>query len=216
MASLRILLADDHELVCSGVRKILEEQPGWRVVAQATDGRDAVRLGAEHQPDIAVLDISMPCMNGVEAAIQLGERSPATRVLLMSMHSEPAFVSRALHAGVKGYLLKTATDTDLVHAVTALATGHTFFSPSIVDHLVNDFVHRSKQTDSAGQLDCLTAREREILQLVAECRTNRAIADLLGLQLSTVETHRAQIMKKLRLHSTAELIRYAAQVGIVK
>ena len=216
MGDLNILLADDHRMVTHGVRKILEEQPDWHVVGEAADGRDAVRLAADLQPDVAVMDVSMPHLNGVEATAQLAERAPHVKVLMLSMYSDDALVGRALRAGAKGYLLKDSADTDLVKAVTAIAAGGSFFSPPIVNHLLDEFVNRVTDRGLADPLDRLSPREREVFQLVVEGHTNRRMAELLGVRPSTIETHRAHILEKLNLHSTAELVRFAAQRGIIR
>ena len=216
MGDLNILLADDHRMVAHGVRKILEEQPDWHVVAEASDGRDAVRLAANLQPDVAVMDVSMPHLNGVEATAQLSERVPQVKVLMLSMYSDDALVGRALRAGAKGYLLKDSADTELVRAVTAIAAGGSFFSPPIVNHLLSEYVNRASDRRLGDPLDRLSPREREVFQLVAEGHTNREMAELLGVRPSTIETHRAHILEKLNLHSTAELVRFAAQRGIIK
>ena len=215
MAQLNILLADDHRLVAHGVRKILEEQPNWHVVAEAVDGRDAVRLGTDLQPDVAVMDVSMPNLNGVEATAQLTERVPNVKVLMLSMYSDEAMVGRALRAGAKGYLLKESADADLVRAVTAIAAGDSFFSPSVASRMLNDYVGRLTK-GPADRLERLSAREHEVFQLVAEGHTNREVAELLGIRPATVETHRAHILEKLDVHSTSELVRYAIQRGVIK
>jgi len=216
MAGLNILIADDHRLVAHGVRKILEEQPDWRVVAEAWDGREAVRLGTDLQPDIAVMDVSMPHLNGVDAAAQLAERVPHLKVLMLSMYSDEALISRALRAGAKGYLLKDSADADLVRAVAAIADGDSFFSPMITSRILNDYVGRLSGTGGGDQLDKLSPREREVFQLVAEGHTNREVAQLLDIRPATVETHRAHIMEKLNIHNAVELVRLAIQRGVIK
>jgi two-component system response regulator NreC len=216
MAALNILVADDHQLVARGVRKILEEQPDWHVVGEATDGRDAVRLATALRPDVAVMDVSMPHLNGVDATAQLAERLPDLRVLMLSMYSDDATVSRALRAGAKGYLLKGSVDVELVRAVAAIAAGDAFFSPSIVGRLLSEYVERVGDRGMEDRLDRLSPREREVFQLVAEGRTNRQIAEVLGVRPCTIETHRAHIMEKLGLQGTAELVRFALQRGIIK
>jgi DNA-binding NarL/FixJ family response regulator len=211
-----ILVADDHPLVAHGVRKILEEQPDWHVVAEAHDGRDAVRLGTSLQPDLAVIDVSMPNLNGVEATAQLTERVPGLRVLMLSMYSDEEIVGRALRAGAKGYLLKDSADSDLVRAVAAIADGNSFFSPSIVSRMLSEYLGRLSDRGSTDRLERLSPREREVFQLVAEGHTNREIAEQLGIRPATVETHRAHLMEKLDLHSTAELVRFAVQRGVIQ
>jgi DNA-binding NarL/FixJ family response regulator len=216
MAPLNILVADDHTLVSQGVTKILEEQPDWKVIAQAADGRDAVRLGTDLQPDVAVIDVSMPTLNGVEATAQLSAQAPSVKVLMLSMHDDEMLVGRALRAGARGYLLKDSADVDLVRAVTAVAAGESFFSPEIANRMVNDYIGRLTERGESDRLERLSPREREVLQLVAEGHTNRQIAELLSIRPATVETHRSHILQKLELHSTAELVRYAVQRGVVK
>jgi DNA-binding NarL/FixJ family response regulator len=216
MAPLNILVADDHTLVSQGVTKILEEQPDWKVIAQAADGRDAVRLGTDLQPDVAVIDVSMPTLNGVEATAQLTAQAPSVKVLMLSMHDDEMLVGRALRAGARGYLLKDSADVDLVRAVTAVAAGESFFSPEIANRMVNDYIGRLTERGESDRLERLSPREREVLQLVAEGHTNRQIAELLSIRPATVETHRSHILQKLELHSTAELVRYAVQRGVVK
>jgi DNA-binding NarL/FixJ family response regulator len=216
MSELSILIADDHRLVAHGVRKILEEQPDWRVVAEASDGRETVKLGTDLQPDVAVIDVSMPNLNGVDAAAQLAELVPNLKVLMLSMYSDEAMVSRALQAGAKGYLLKDSADTDLVRAVTAVAAGDSFFSPLVASRMLNDYVGRLSGKGMADRLERLSTREREVFQLVAEGHTTREIAELLGIRPATVETHRAHILEKLDLHNMAELVRFAVQRGVIK
>lgn len=216
MAALNILVADDHKLVSQGVTKILEEQPDWKVVAQAADGRDAVRLGSHLKPDVAVIDVSMPTLNGVEATAQLTAQAPNVKVLMLSMHADETLVGRALRAGARGYLLKDSADVELVRAVTAVAAGESFFSAEIANRMVTHYMGRLSERGEADKIDRLSPREREVLQLVAEGHTNRQIAEILTIRPATVETHRAHILQKLELHSTAELVRYAIQRGVIK
>jgi DNA-binding NarL/FixJ family response regulator len=216
MAALNILLADDHTLVTQGVRKILEEQPDWHVIAEAADGRDAVRLGTNLQPHVAVIDVSMPSLNGVEATAQLAAQAPGVKVLMLSMHSDEALVGRALRAGARGYLLKDSADADLVRAVAAVAAGESFFSPAIAQRILTDYVGHVADGGATDRFERLSPREREVFQLVVEGHSNRQIAGLLGIRPATVETHRAHVLEKLEVHSTVELVRYAAQRGIIK
>lgn len=215
MARLRLLIGDDHTLVRQGLRRILEERPGWEVVAEAGDGREAVRLALEQKPDVAVMDISMPQLNGIEAARQLHKRLPEARVLILSMHAEQAYVTRALQAGARGYLLKDSAGQDLIRAVELVADGRTFFSPSIVQLIVDDYIRRVTSSEPSDRYAQLSDREREILQLVAEGRSNKEVAEALGISLATVETHRARLLQKLDLHNTAELVRYAVRHGVI-
>lgn len=213
MRSLKILLADDHAMVRKGLRKLLEERPGWQVL-EAGDGREAVRIAEEAHPDIAVLDIAMPVLNGIEAARQIADRLPGTRVAILSMHADEIYVAQALRAGATGYLLKESADTELLAGVAAVADGRPFFSPA-VEQLV-DAAAWPGQEVRRDRYDSLSAREREIFQLVAEGRTNKAIASLLAISPSTVETHRARIMDKLDMHSAVEIVRYAVRRGVIR
>ncbi len=215
MPDLRLLIGDDHRLVRHGLRKILETRPDWEVVAEVGDGREAVARAAELRPDVAILDIGMPLLNGIDAAHQIGQRSPKTRVLMLSMHADEAYVTRSLKAGATGYLLKDSADTDLLNGVAAVAAGHSFFSPAVAKRLLDDYVRRVSQTDTSDRYASLSPREREIFQLVAEGRTNREAAEILDISAATVETHRARILQKLEIHNTAELVLYAVRRGIV-
>jgi DNA-binding NarL/FixJ family response regulator len=212
--ALRILLADDHTLVRQGLRRMLEERPDWQVVAEAGDGREAVRLAEEHTPDVAILDVAMPLLNGVETARQITKRTPGVRILVLSMHADDAYVSQILKAGAIGYLLKDSADVDLIKAVSEVAQGRSFFSPAVAKVVLDDY---SKPRPERGdRYDSLSEREREIFQLVAEGKSNKEIAALLFISVSTVETHRAHIMEKLDLHSAAEIVLYAVRRGVVR
>jgi DNA-binding NarL/FixJ family response regulator len=215
MAKLRLLLGDDHTLVRQGLRKILEEKPEWEVVAEAGDGREAVRQALALHPDVAILDIGMPQLNGIEATRQIVRRAPDTRVLILSMHSADAYVARALQAGAKGYLLKDSAGKDLIRAVATVATGKSFFSPAVAKLMLDDYVRRVAETAVVDKYDSLSEREREVFQLVAEGRSNREVAELLAISLATVETHRARILDKLDVHNTAELVLYAVRRGVI-
>lgn len=215
MPSLRLLLGDDHRLVRHGLRKILESRPDWEVVAEVGDGREAVARAAVLMPDVAILDIGMPLLNGIDAAQQVLQRSPKTRVLMLSMHADEAYVARALRAGATGYLLKDSADTDLINGVAAVAAGHSFFSPTVAKMMLDDYVRRVSTDEAADRYSTLSPREREIFQLVAEGRTNREVADILDISAATVETHRARVLQKLEIHNTAELVLYAVRRGIV-
>jgi two-component system, NarL family, response regulator NreC len=212
---LRLLLGDDHTLVRQGLRKILEERADWEVVAEAGEGREAVRLAIKHKPDVAVLDIGMPQLNGIEATRQILRREPGVHVLMLSMHSDEAYITRALQAGAKGYLLKDSAGKELIRAVEAVAAGQSFFSPSVAQLMLDDYVRRASATGTADRYDTLSEREREIFQLVAEGRSNREVAEALAITLATVETHRARILQKLDVHNTAELVLYAVRRGVI-
>ena len=215
MAKLRILLADDHTLMRQGLRKILEACPDWEVVAEASTGREAVREALSAEPDVVILDIGMPLLNGIEATRQILRRRPNTRVLILSMHADEAYILRALQAGARGYLLKDSADTDLIRGVTAVAAGKSFFSPAVASVMLDDHVRRMAEKGIADRFDSLSEREREIFQLVAEGHSNKEIADLLSVGPATVETHRAHILQKLDVHNTAELVLYAVRRGLV-
>jgi DNA-binding NarL/FixJ family response regulator len=212
---LRILLADDHTLLRQGLRKILQERPDWEVVAEAGDGREAVRQTLAVQPDIAILDIGMPLLNGIEATRQIVRRLPDIHVLILSMHANEAYIIQALKAGAKGYLLKDSADTDLIRGVAAVASGKSFFSPAVAKVMLDDYVRHLTEKGIADRFDSLSEREREIFQLVAEGHSNKEIAELLTVSPTTVETHRAHILQKLDVHNTAELVLYAVRRGVI-
>jgi DNA-binding NarL/FixJ family response regulator len=214
-ATLRILLGDDHTIVRQGLSKILEGHAGWEIIAEAGNGRDAVRHALALRPDVAILDIGMPQLNGIEATRQIVRRLPDVHVLILSMHADEAYITRALQAGAKGYLLKDSADTDLIRAVTAVAAGKSFFSPAVAKVMLDDYVRQLASKGIADRFDSLSEREREIFQLVAEGHSNKEIADLLSVSPATVETHRAHILQKLDVHNTAELVLYAVRRGVI-
>lgn len=215
MSKIRIVLGDDHTLVRQGVRKILEDQPDWEVVAEAADGRESVRKTLEAKPEVAIFDIAMPLLNGIEATRQVVRRAPDTRVLILSMHADEAYVVQALQAGAKGYLLKESADADLVDAVTAVASGKSFFSPAVASVMLDDYVRHLSEKGVVDRYQLLSEREREVLQLVAEGRSNKETAELLCLSPATIETHRANILQKLDVHNTAELVLFAVRRGVI-
>ena len=211
----RILLADDHNVMRRGLRLLLETRPEFSVVAEASDGRQAVEQAKATTPDVAVLDIGMPNLNGIEAARQISSSLPRTAIVILSMHSDEGYVLRALKAGAKGYLLKDSSEGDLVQAVKAVSDGKAFFSPEISRVLAADYVREIKARGVADSYELLTAREREILQLLAEGKSNKDIAALWNLSLYTIETHRKNLQDKLNLHSFPELILYALRKGVI-
>jgi len=216
MGRLRLLLADDHTIVRQGLRKILEERPDWEVVAEAGDGREAIRQAELLRPDVAILDVAMPLLNGIEATRQITRRVPTTRILVLSMHADEAYVAQMLQAGAAGYLLKASADVDLIHAVAEVARGRSFFSPSIARAMQDDTTRQHAERGAVDRYESLSAREREIFQLIAEARSNKEIAALLNVSASTVETNRAHIMDKLDLHSAAEIVLYAVRRGVIR
>ena len=215
MNPVRILLADDHTVMRNGLRLLLERQPNLQVVGEAADGRQAVALCETVNPDVVVMDIAMPNLNGIEAARQIVNRNPRTAIAILSMHSDESYVIRALKAGARAYLLKDSAEADLLAAVRALTDGKSFFSPAISKILVEDYMRQLESRGAEDTYELLTNREREILQLLAEGRTNKEVANMLNLSLYTVETHRAHILQKLNLHSVPELILYAVRKGII-
>jgi two-component system response regulator NreC len=215
MNPVRILLADDHTVMRNGLRLLLERQPNLQVVGEAADGRQAVALSETVNPDVVVMDIAMPNLNGIEAARQIVNRNPRTAIAILSMHSDESYVIRALKAGARAYLLKDSAEADLLAAVRALTDGKSFFSPAISKILVEDYMRQLQSRGAEDTYELLTNREREILQLLAEGRTNKEVANMLNLSLYTVETHRAHILQKLNLHSVPELILYAVRKGII-
>jgi DNA-binding NarL/FixJ family response regulator len=207
---IRIVLADDHALVRHGFRMILAAQPDMEVAGEAGNGREAVELCQKLKPDVVVMDVTMPELNGIEATRRLIELSPRTRVLALSMHKDAVYVREILRAGARGYLLKDSADTDLLAAVRAVAKGEGYLSPGVSDAVLSDY--RRHVTDP---LDLLTTREREVLQLIAEGKTNKEIATSLNLSVYTIEAHRGRLMEKLNLHSTGELVRFAVRSGLI-
>jgi len=212
---IRILLADDHTIVRKGLRLLLESQPDFEVIADAADGREAVALAEAHLPDVVVMDIAMPTLNGIEAARQIAAKVPKAAIVFLSMHVDEGYVLKALKAGARAYLLKDSAEHDLIAAVKAVNAGKAFFSPSVSKLMVEDYLRQMEDRHVEDSYELLTGREREILQLLAEGQTSKDVASLLGLSPHTVETHRGNILQKLNLHSTAELILYAVRKGVI-
>ncbi len=212
---MRVLLADDHAIVRRGMRSLLETEPGIEVVAEASDGLEALRLSEEHRPDLLILDIAMPKLNGIEVAVRVQKLDPPPRAIMLSMHADESYVIESLSAGARGYLLKDATDEDLLPAIRAVAAGKSFFSPAVSALLAEEYVHQLHERGLSDSYHLLTDREKEVLQLLAEGRSNKEVASTLDIGLSTVETHRANLMQKLNLHSTAEIVLYAVRKRLV-
>ena len=212
---IRILLADDHTVMRNGLRLLLERQPNLQVVGEAADGKEAVEMATAGKPDVVVMDIAMPHLNGVEAARQIAARSPQTAIAILSMHSDESYVIRSLKAGARAYLLKDSAEADLIAAIHAIMEGKSFFSPAVRRILKEDYMHQLAEMGAEDTYELLTNREREVLQLVAEGKSNKEVANLLNLSLYTVETHRTHILQKLNLHSVPELILYAVRKGII-
>lgn len=212
---IRVLLADDHRMMREGLRALLERQGDIEVLGEAADGRQAVRLATQLCPDVVVMDVSMPLLNGIEATRQIRRACPAVRVLVLTVHEGEDYVAQLLVAGASGYLVKRAGGDELVDAVRAVHRGQAFLHPAVAKVVIEDYVHRLQTGEGLSAHDVLTDREREILQLIAEGYTSREIADLLHLSIKTVQNHRSKIMNKLDLHDRGELIKYAIQQGII-
>jgi DNA-binding NarL/FixJ family response regulator len=216
MPEYRILLADDHSIVRKGLRTILEEDGSLEVVAEASNGREAVDLCQSLEPHIAVMDVSMPQLNGLEAAAQLQRSSSPTKVIVLSMYRDETYILRALTAGAKGYLLKDTSEEEILPAIRAVIRGNSYFSASISQTLLDDHVRYLQKRGLQDSYDLLTEREKEVLQLLAEGRSNKEVAGVLNLSLSTVETHRTNMMQKLNLHSAAEIVLYAVRKKLIR
>jgi DNA-binding NarL/FixJ family response regulator len=218
MAPFRILLADDHEVVRAGLRALLEEQNGWEVVAEAVDGRDAVDKASKLKPDAVVIDIAMPSLNGLEAVRQIIKAVPHTKVLVLTMYDSDPLIQQVLQAGARGYLLKSDAGRDLVSAIDALRRNKTFFTPKVSQMVLEGYLDKSpREREAEGEPESLrlTSRQREIVQLLAEGKSSKEVAAVLGLSVKTAETHRANIMRKLDCHSVTELVRYAIRNHII-
>jgi DNA-binding NarL/FixJ family response regulator len=211
----RVLIADDHGIVRQGLRALLEKSPDVSVVGEASDGREAVRLAAELRPNIVVMDIAMPMLNGVDATSQILSRDPEIKVIILSMHSDESYILRALSAGAKGYLLKDSAEGDILPAVQTVAKGRPYFSPVIASTLLDEYLQTMKKNKVRDSYDLLSEREKEVLQLLAEGKSNKEVASVLNLSPYTIESHRTSLMQKLNLHNTAEIVLYAVRKNII-
>jgi len=212
---IRIVLADDHVVMRNGLRLLLERQANFEVVGEAMDGRQTMEICDKLRPEVLVLDIAMPNLNGIEAARQISAKWPQTAIVILIMHSDESYVLRALKAGARAYLLKDSAEADLINAIRAVSEGKAFFSPAISKMLVEDYMRRLEQRGVEDSYELLTTREREVLQLLAEGKSNKEVASMLNLSWYTVETHRGNILQKLNLHSVPELILYAVRKGVI-
>ena len=215
MKKIRIVSADDHGIVRTGLRLQLDRNETFEVIGEAADGREAVRLSETLSPDIVIMDIAMPNLNGIEAAAQIVKNQPSVGVIILSMHSDETYIMRTLAAGAKGYLLKENAEVDLYRAVEVVAQGKPFFSPAIANTLLEDYMRQMQQRGLRDSYDLLTDREKEVLQLLAEGKSNKEVATILNLSTNTVETHRTRMMQKLDLHSAAEIVLYAVRKRII-
>ncbi len=216
MKQIQVMLADDHAVLRAGLKLVIEREPDMAVVAEAVDGRQAVDLGPDSGAEVLVMDVSMPGLNGIEAARQILAKKPGLAVVILSMHNDESYVLRSLRAGAKGYLLKESAETDVISAIRAVSQGKSFFSPKVTQLLQEEYVQRLQQDGKDDSYDSLTPREREILQMIAEGQANKDVANKLNLSLYTVETHRGNILQKLGLRSAAEVVLYAVRKGIVR
>ena len=215
MKKLRVLLADDHIVMRAGLRALLDRQPNLEVVGECENGRETVELAGSLRPDVVVMDVGMPGLNGIEATKTIVDRHSSPAVVILSMHADESYVMRALKAGARGYLLKDSAAADLIGAIQAVSQGRSFFSPKVSRILAEDYVRILKQKGDVDTYDLLTSREREILQLLAEGKANKEVATALNISPYTVETHRSHILQKLNLHTPAELVLYAVRKGII-
>ncbi len=215
MKKLRILLADDHIVMRTGLRALLERQPNLEVVGESENGREAIELVTSLKPDVVVMDVGMPVLNGIEATKTIVTQHPTVAVVILSMYVDESYIMRALKAGARGYLLKDSAPADLIGAIQAVSQNKSFFSPKVSRILAEDYVRVLKQKGAVDSYDLLTSREREILQLIAEGKANKEVAAALNISPYTVETHRSHILEKLNLHNPAELILYAVRKGLI-
>ena len=213
--AIKVLIVDDHGVVRKGLRLLLEQYPELEVVGEAANGREAVAMAAVLLPNIIIMDVAMPILNGIEAADQILRASSHSGIVVLTMHADEGYLLRALHVGVKGYLLKESAEEDLLAAIKTVAQGRPFFSRAITESLLEDYVRVLKQQGLSDTYDLLTAREREVLQLLAEGKTNKEAATLLEISPYTIESHRTNLMQKLNIHNTAEIVLYAVRMGLV-
>jgi DNA-binding NarL/FixJ family response regulator len=212
---IRVLIADDHSVVRQGLRVWLERSGSIEVVGEAANGREAVALTEELKPDVVIMDIAMPLLNGIDATAQITRRDPNVKVIILSMHTDESYILRALGAGAKGYLLKESTETDVLPAVRNVQEGKPYFSPSITRVLLEDYIRVMRQNNLQDSYDLLTEREKEVLQLLAHGKSNKEVAQILNLSPHTIDSHRTNLMQKLGVHNTAEIVLYAVRKGII-
>ena len=215
MTTVRIVLADDHTIMRHGLRLVLERQPDFAVVGEANNGREAIDIVVRENPDVAVMDIAMPLLNGIEATKRIAEERVKTAVVILSMHSDESYILKALRAGARGYLLKDSAEIDLIQAIRAVSAGKAFFSPAVSSVLADDYLRQIQQQGVEDPYELLTARERELLQLIVELKSTKDIAGLLGISPRTIDTHRGNLMQKLNVHSIPELILYAMRKRLI-
>jgi DNA-binding NarL/FixJ family response regulator len=213
---LHILIVDDHAIVRRGIRALLESQPGWEVVGEATTGREAVELAKRLQPDIVIMDLSLPELNGLEATRLIVKEAPRSEVLVLTMHHSEELARNVLQAGARGYVLKSDADENLIAAVESLRQHRPFLTSAVTEFVLDDYLRRGPEGDEAAAFPALTARERQIIQLLAEGNTNKEAATALGISVKTIEAHRANLMRKLHLRSVSDLVRYAVRNNIVQ
>lgn len=211
----RVLIADDHVLVRRGLKTLLDRNGEFQLVAEADNGYDAVELSARHRPDVVLLDVEMPRLSGTDAAAGIREKVPSAKIVILSMHSDESYVLRALKAGARGYLLKASSEADILTAIRTVVAGNAYFSPGITKMLVEEHIAEVRRRGLKDSYELLTMREKEILHCLATGKTNRETADLLGISIATIETHRSNILQKLQLHSLADLILYAVRKGLI-
>jgi two-component system response regulator NreC len=213
--SVRIVLADDHTIVRNGLRAVLDRHADFAVVGEAANGREAIEAVERERPDVVILDLAMPILNGIEAARRISAEHPKTAVMILSMHADESYILKALRAGARAYLLKDSAESDLIHAIRAVSAGKAFFSPIVSKVLADDYLRQLQQHGVEDRYESLTARERELLQLIAELKSTKDIAALLGVSPHTVDTHRGNLMQKLNVHSIPELVLYAVRKGVI-